>query len=201
MYVIRNISFMKTLNFLQALDQELQHRNYSLRTKKIYMYCVLSFLKYVKDDITQCNRQKIIEFILFLQKQGKAPKTLNLHKEALKFFCKEVLRQPMALDIKLSKEPKKLPVVLSRQEIAKILEATKNEKHKILLALSYGAGLRVSEVVNLRVRDINLDELTLSIRGAKGQKDRITVFPEKLQNAFHYLLEGKKAQDYVFSNA
>jgi len=73
-------------------------------------------------------------------------------------------------------------VVLSREEIEKIIGSIANAKHKLMISLAYVAGLRVSEVVNLKVRDIQLDELSIHLKNTKGKKDRVTVCPEKLKN-------------------
>ena len=78
------------------------------------MTCVRYFLSSIGYDISIINREKIIDYILFLQKQEKAPKTINLYKEAIKFFCKEILHIESDWDIKLSKIPNKLPVILSK---------------------------------------------------------------------------------------
>jgi len=85
-----------------------------------------------------------------------------------------------------------------RIEIEKILSCIKNQKHQLLIALAYGAGLRISEVINLRVLDIDFGELTLHLKEAKGKKDRITILPEKLKNGLLNLTAGKKNNDYVF---
>ena len=76
----------------------------------------------------------------------------------------------------------------------------KNPKHKLILALAYGAGLRVSEIINLRVRDIDLQELTIHPKQAKGKKDRITLLAEGLRPAIKNLTAGKNANDFVFSS-
>jgi integrase/recombinase XerD len=178
-------------DYLLLLARELQQRNYSPRTIEIYGNCLRVFLKRLNDDVAQISREKIIDFVLYLQKQGKAPKSINLYKEAIKSFVKNVLKSRIYLDIKLSKEPKKLPVVLSRFEIQKILEATTNRKHKTLLALAYAAGLRVGEVVDLRVEDVDLEQGFLHIKSAKGQKDRLTILSSKLTEDMKFLMSGK----------
>lgn len=103
-------------------------------------------------------------------------------------------------DIKLSHEAKKLPIVLSNQDIIKIIEVTNNLKHKLLLSLSYASGLRVSEIVNLKVGDINLDELTIHIKWAKWNKDRITVFSQKLKNDLWKNILYKEKNDYLIES-
>lgn len=130
-------------DYLLQLSRELQYRNYSPRTVEIYSNCLRSFLKWLNYDVSKITREKVLDFILYLQDQGKAPKTVNLYKEVIKFFCRQIIKISLGQDIKLSKEPKKLPVVLSRFEIQRLLDSTKNPKHKTLLSLAYGAGLRV----------------------------------------------------------
>ncbi|MFH1896344.1 MAG: tyrosine-type recombinase/integrase [bacterium] len=81
-----------------------------------------------------------------------------------------------------------------------ILGAVKNTKHKLLLSLAYGAGLRVSEAISLKVQDIDFHELTIHIKQAKGKKDRISVFPEKLSADIQNLITGKDKNNFVFSS-
>jgi len=97
------------------------------------------FSQIYKNDISKISKETIIDFILHLQSKNKAPKTINLYKDAVKFFTKDILKLNLDFDIKLSKEPKKLPIVLSKEEILKIIEITKNPKHKLLLSLSYAS--------------------------------------------------------------
>lgn len=88
--------------------------------------------------VFKISREKIIDFILHLQKKGKAPKTVNLYKDVIKFFCSQILKVSFAVDIKLSKEPKKLPIVLSRIELDRMFSVPQNDKHRMLLMLAYG---------------------------------------------------------------
>ena len=106
----------------------------------------------------------------------------------------------MLIEIRGAKKNKSLPVVLSRPEIEKLLEVTGNTKHRLLLSLAYGAGLRVSEVINLKVSDIDPGELTVHIKLAKGKKDRITISPERLVSDIQNLIAGKDKNDFVFSS-
>lgn len=104
------------------------------------------------------------------------------------------------IEISSAKKPKSLPTVLSRSEVNRILESTKNAKHRLLLSLAYGAGLRVSEVVSLKVQDLDVEELTVHIKQAKGQKDRISVMPESLTDSLKNLVAGKSGNDFVFAS-
>ena len=80
------------------------------------------------------------------------------------------------------------------------MKQIENPKHKLIIALSYTAGLRVSEAVNLKVKDINLDELTIHIKNAKGKKDRLTIFSEKIKLPLQKLIVLKDKNDYVFES-
>jgi integrase len=94
------------------------------------------------------------------------------------------LKIPQKINLKFAKRSKKLPIVLSREEIKNIIDAIRNPKHKLIISLAYGDGLRISEIVNLKVKDLNLEELTIHLKDAKGKKDRITIFPKKLKKSF-----------------
>lgn len=110
------------------------------------------------------------------------------------------MKIPQRINLKFAKRSKKLPIVLSREEIKSVIDAIRNPKHKLIISLAYGAGLRISEVVNFKVKDINLEELTIHLKNAKGKKDRITIFPEKIKNDLQGLIAGKNLNDYLFES-
>jgi integrase/recombinase XerD len=130
---------MQYQNYLLDLERELKYRNYSPRTFEAYSKCITYFLKYIKNDISKISKETIIDFILHLESKNKAPKTINLYKESIKFFTKDILKINLDFDIKLSHEAKKLPIILSKEEIIQIIEVIKNTKHKLLISLSYSS--------------------------------------------------------------
>ena len=186
--------------YLQKLERELKLRNYSIRTIKAYNICIDYFFKKLNKQIENITENDIINFLLFLQDNKKAPKTINLYKQAIKFFYKEILQSDIKLDIHFSKEAKKLPVVLNKNEILKILDTITNTKHKILISLSYWAWLRVSDVINLKVWDFDFENLTIHIKSWKWNKDRITIFPESLKIDIIKLVEFKKWDDILIES-
>ena len=125
--------------YLLDLERELKYRNYSPRTVIAYTACIRYFLEKIEKEPYILTKDDVIDYILFLQTQNKAPKTINLYKEAIKFFLYNIIKIPIDIDIKLSKEAKKLPIVLSKEEILELIEITKNQKHKFILALSYSS--------------------------------------------------------------
>jgi len=192
-----------TQDYLEKLSQELRLRNYSHRTIESYTTCLRYFFDFLGKEntsIKNCDRELIKKFLLQKQDRGASPQTINLYLGAIKTFYREVLKLEQRIDLRFAKKSKKLPVVLSHEEVLKIVELTKNPKHKLMIALAYGAGLRVSEVVSLKIEDININELTIHLKGAKGNKDRITVLPGKLVNDLQNLIAGKDLGTFVFES-
>jgi integrase/recombinase XerD len=186
--------------YLKKLEDELSLRKYSPKTVKAYVACVKNYLKAKGDNFGYVDIDFIKKYLLSTVEKGKSSQTTNQNLQAINFFCWNVLKYKEKIDIKFAKTPSKLPSVLSRDEIKKILSTINNEKHKLMIALAYSGGLRVSEIINLKIRDIDLAELIIHIKNAKGNKDRITVFPEKLVADVGKLIANKDFNDYVFTS-
>ncbi len=188
-------------NYFDELLRELKLRNYRPKTIKAYTNCLRKYFEFLQNRGTalQIKTEEVREFLLQKQNEGLSSQTVALYLHALGFFQRNVRNAP-PLGIKLPKKSKKLPVILSREEIQQLVASIKNFKHRTLIALAYASGLRVSEVVRLKVRDVAQSELILHIKDAKGGKDRITIIPEKLRNDFIILMAGKEADDYVFAS-
>ena len=181
-------------------EREMCLRNYSRCTIKSYLACVRHFLVYLGGDIRGVSEDKVKDFLFGLQRKGVLPQSVNIFLSAIKLFFKEVLRRSFFLNVRFARKPKRLPVFLSREEILKVLSVLKNPKHKLMISLAYAAGMRVSEVRNLKVCDLDLEQLLVHIREAKGNKDRISVVSEKLRDALKKYLEFKQSGDLVFES-
>jgi integrase/recombinase XerD len=169
-------------NYITKLEEEIKIRNYSSRTRDAYVQCVSYFLRYwVKEEeqLKIIDRDLIKKMILHLQSKGKSPKTVNVYKSAVMFFVNEVLHLRIE-KLPISAQPRKLPTILSVEEIKKLIGSYANFKHRLMIALSYGCGLRVSEVVNIKVHDIDLERQVIMIRQSKGAKDRQVLLPTSL---------------------
>lgn len=185
---------------LDKTTKELNIRNYSPQTIKSYTYGLKEYFSYKQRDLESLNIENIKNFLLLSQKRGVSAQTRNLFLNAVKFFYLNVVKTTQKFEIKSAKKNKYLPVVLSMDEIDKILAATKNAKHRLLLSIAYGSGLRVSEVINIKTQDIDLAELTIHLKQAKGKKDRITIFPEKIKSDIEHLIAGKDKNEFVFAS-
>lgn len=185
---------------LKRTEDVLKVRNYSRSTAKSYLACLREYLGLKHYDFQNPDTEHIKRFLIDKQESGYSSQTINLYLNAIKFYYYKVAKSYKKIDLQFAKRSKKLPVVLSREEIDKLLGVIPNRKHRLLVALAYGAGLRVSEAVGLRVRDVNLNELTLHLKEAKGKKDRISLISEKLYEELSAQMLGKEGGEYVFGS-
>ena len=188
------------MKILEKTENLLKLRGYSSKTRKSYLFYISEYLEFSKKKKIEDKNEAIENFLLAKQKKGNSGQTINLALNAVKFLYREVLKSKDSIDFRCSKKSKKLPIVLSRKEIKKIILEIKNQKHKLMISLGYAGGLRVSEIIDLKVMDIDLGELTIHLKSAKGKKDRITVFPEKLKIDFQNLMAGKSNNDFIFES-
>jgi integrase/recombinase XerD len=186
--------------YLKKMEDELKLRRYSPKTIKSYTSCVGEYLRAKGKDFEKVDIDFIKKFLLAKVDKGVSAQTTNQSLQAINFFCWNVLGYQGKIDVKFAKTPSKLPIVLSHDEIQTILETITNKKHNLMVALAYAGGLRVSEVVDMKIKDINLAELTIHIKGAKGNKDRITLLPEKLIENIHQLIANRDFNDYTFAS-
>ncbi len=187
-------------DLLKQTENLLKLRNYSPKTRKSYLLYIKQYLDFAKKNNFKDKQEAVENFLLERVEKNNSPQTVNLALNAIKFLYKEVLKNNTKIDLKFAKKSKRLPVVLSREEISQILENITNQKYKLAVTLAYAGGLRISEIQNLKVQDIDLEELTVHIKNAKGKKDRITVFPEKLKTDFQNLMAGKSNKHFVVSS-
>lgn len=191
---------MNLKELLGKIENELKLRGYSRKTIKSYLTCLLDYFKFIKNVKKDPDIALIKKYLLKKQERGQSGQTINLYLNAIKYFYREICKSSANVNLKYSKISNKLPVVLSKNEIERIISSIKNQKHKLLIALSYGAGFRVSEAINLKIKDVNLEELTIHLKGAKGNKDRITIFPEKIRPELTELIALRNSNDYVFAS-
>lgn len=183
---------------IAQMAQELRIRGFSRATVVAYCYAVQKFLSYVGADIVEAGSDDVKSFIDDLLKEGRSARTCNLALNAIKFFFKIVLKQPLDGPLPTVKRPKTLPIVFSQEEIRQLLAVVKNKKHHLLLSLAYGAGLRVSEVVKLKVDNIDFARNLLMIRQAKGGKDRLSLIPIKLVDDLKEICGLRRGDELVF---
>ena len=166
----------------QRMTEDLNIRNYSPRTVVIYTRCVAAFAKHFNKSPDQLGIEHIREYQSFLVETKKASWTwYNQTVCALRFLYRVTLGRPELIEhIPFPKQEKKLPIVLSRQELELFFDAVGYQKHRTILMTMYAAGLRISEALALRVGDIDGSRMTIFVRQGKGKRDRYTILSPTL---------------------
>jgi len=163
---------------LQKLVRELEIRNFSIKTITSYRRSVEKYIMYAQNKgYTEDTLKDYLQTMI--KKQN--PSTVSANLSAIEFFFEKVLNH--TIKISHPKRNKSLPVILSKEEIKSMIDATSNIKHKLIIKVLYGCGLRVSELLKLKKDDLNFQEGLLHIKLAKGRKDRFVKIPESLNNS------------------
>ncbi len=181
--------------------QEMKLRNFSSQTIKSYTYYITEILKYTRKSPRDINSQDIKDFLEKLVDQNKSASTLNIAYSALKLYFEKILQRRFFIFLPRARAEKKLPIVFTKKEIEKLLNAINNRKHKLIISLIYSAGLRVSEVVKIKVQDLDFENNTLFIKQSKGKKDRITIFAKKLGTELKKYIKDNNIQGNLFKNS
>lgn len=186
---------------LQRMQDLLTLKGYSPNTLRTYSLELAQLLYLLKDyPIDHLTPERLRSYILYCIKELKLTENqVHSRFNAIKFYFEQVLgRETFTMDIPRPKKPASLPKVLSKGEVRRLLAATDNPKHQLILQLCYGMGLRVSEIVQLKIEDIDTERLQVHIRSAKGKKDRYVNLPELVLDALQAYLKEFKPEEYLF---
>ena len=196
----------------QEYIEKLVIKRYSLSTAKTYISFFEAFINYYKNiDLMQLGEEQIRKYILIHIKNGKSDSYINQLINSIKFYYEMVLDMPNRFYyIERPKPKERLPEVLDKTEILKIINSTNNLKHRCILSVIYSAGLRVSELLELKHTDIDSKRMVIRVEDSKGGKDRYTLLSknvlEELRRYFieyrpsTYLFEGVKNNKYSTSS-
>ena len=165
----------------QAMIDAMEIRGFSTRTHHSYLDAVIGLATHYRRSPERINAEDIQDYFLYLVKERQlAPASCRLALNGIVFLYREVLHQPFQIKIQIPKRLQRIPELLTRQEIGAIFAACLNRKHRMMLKVCYGCGLRVSELVHLKVRDIDSERGLLRIDQGKGAKDRLVENPPAL---------------------
>jgi site-specific recombinase XerD len=177
---------------------------YKEKTAKCYRNSLLQFLKYFGYlDFDEITNEDIRKFLHQLNKNNQiSVSTINQYINALKFYYIDVLKREIPFQyIYRPKNSKKLVRVLDSEQIERLLGSISNLKHQCIIALEYSAGLRIGEVINLKVNQLNFKTGEIFVFAEKGQKERITLLADSLKNVLKEYIEQYKPKDYLFEGA
>jgi integrase/recombinase XerD len=165
----------------QRMIDDMTARRFKEKVQKDYVRHVRNFAAFLRRSPDTATSEDVRSFQLHLAKQQIGAPTINSAIAALRFFFNVTLERPdLVRHLKTVHEPRKAPVVLSQEEVVRLLEAATGLKYKAAFSVAYGAGLRVSEVVALRVSDIDSERMTLRVEQGKGQRDRYVMLSPQL---------------------
>jgi len=175
-------------------------RGFSDNTIKTYITVNTLFLKWVKKQPEEVLEQDIKDYLADLISKDMATSSIALKKAALKFLYDEVLKKSI-VNLKTPKIPRKIPVILTKEEIRNLIDAASNPKSKLIIQFLYSTGLRLSELIKLKVDDLEMGERVGWVRKGKGNKDRIFILSNTLTRELDkYLLTLKEDGKYLFPN-
>jgi integrase/recombinase XerD len=183
----------------EVLVQEMKLRNFSKKTIKAYLYHNKVFLDFIKKSAREISGKDIRNYLLFLIEKQKSSSTINLIHNALAFYYGKILRKKVK-DIAFQKREQKIKTIASQADIKKMLAVTTNLKHKLLISFLYASGLRCSEVIKVKICEIDFDQRTLLVRQGKGKKDRITILSNSLiKEIKEYSRKRVEKSEYLFT--
>ncbi len=180
--------------------EQLELKRYSFSTCRSYIHLFGEFIRYYGDkDLLEISERDIRSYLHQIVKQGKSFSLQNQAINSIKFYYEQVLDMPQRFyDIERPRPEKKLPTVLSENEVARVVEQAVNLKHKAIIVTIYSCGLRLSELLNLKFADIQSDRNIVLVRQGKGRKDRTTVLSDiTLALLRRYYLE-HRPKEYMF---
>ena len=185
---------------LKKLETELKLRGFSKKTISAYIFHNQKFLDYIKKESGKVSEDDIKAYLAYLMSDKQLqPSSVNIAISALRFFYKDVLEKDIFNKIKTPKQDKKLPTVLTKDEVKSLIISTRNKKHRLLIEFLYASGLRVSEAVSMKTRDLDLNERIGLVRLGKGKKDRIIILSHKLVENIEKYLKKRKKKGYKSS--
>jgi len=192
---------MKKSHLISKYEHQLTLKNYSKNTLKAYLNGLNIFLEYLSSNqVSEVSSKELDLFFHYCKKeQGYSYSMMKQLLASVKFLYEEVLSKDVDFNFNIKmKKPSRIPVVLSVQEVERLLKSFTNLKHKSIFTLIYSAGLRIGELLNLKIRDIDSDRMQIRINQGKGQKDRYSLLSPKVLLLLREYVSEYKPKEYLF---
>lgn len=186
----------------RKMIRAMELNNLSANTQRAYLAAVSGLAKHYRRSPSEISKEMIEDYLLFLKNdKGNAPNSCGLVLTGLRFFYNNVMQQQVAVNYSIGKKPRKLPSVLSMQQVSKIIEAPSNLKHRLILMTTYAAGLRASEVIALKAEHIDSERMLIKVVDAKGRKDRYTMLSTRLLDELRRYYRKYRPKTYLFPSS
>jgi len=184
----QNVVVRRSKKFFEVVREELRLRNYSQKTAKAYLSCLRQFVRYFQPRHPRAlNDEEIRRYLLYLLEAKKQTAgTVNQVLSAIRFLYIELYKRPFTVrDLPRPRRDRKLPDVLNSEEVLRIFGTISNLKHRTMIMLAYATGVRVAELVRIRIEDIDVQRGLIHVRRGKRSKDRYTILPSSLLPVLH----------------
>ena len=183
----------------QRMIDDMTARRFGERTQRDYVRHVRTFAAFLGRSPDTATGEDLRRYQLHMAQQPVSPWSINSAIAALRFFFIVTLGRPdLVRPLRLVTEPRKTPIVLSQEEVARLIEAAPGLKYRAALSVAYGAGLRVSEVANLKVSDIDSQRMMLRVEQGKGQRDRDVMLSPRLLELLREWWKAARPQVWLF---
>jgi site-specific recombinase XerD len=183
----------------EKMIAEMKLRNFAARTQKSYVAAMVGLAKHYWQFPDQLTQEQIRTYLLHLQERGLSSSSLNVNISGLRFFYQQVLgwnREQFFLPRR--KRSWRLPEVLSPREVERLLEAAVKLRDRCLLMTAYSAGLRVDELIHLKLSDIDAERMMIRVEQGKGKKDRYTILSQRLLGELRRYKQAYQPVSWVF---
>lgn len=174
-------------------------KDFPPRTQESYLAAVAGLAKFYMKSPDQLSQKEVEDYLLHLKVMGKSSSTRNVALCGIRFLLEQTLDEaPIRLNIPKRRQPKILPEVLSRGEVPRVIDAPANLKHRVMLMTAYSAGLRLSEIVNLKVSHIDSAQMMIRVEQGKGRKDRYTLLSSRLLEELRSYWKVYRPESWLF---
>ena len=191
------------MGYLHEAENELVLQGYSKNTIKTYSYYLSLFFKHFPDkNVLELSNENLKSYFLdFIEQKNPSYSARSQNINAIKFFYEKVLKRPKTVfDLPRPRKPKILPKAMSRNEVFKLLSVISNLKHKAILHIIYSGGLRLSELLNLKIEDVDSERMLIHIKGGKGKKERTTILGHNCLLQLREYYRSYKPQIWLFES-
>jgi len=186
----------------EQMIRAMELKNLSKHTQRAYLAAVNGLARHYHRSPDEITEQMVDDYLLHLKNEkGCAPNSRGLALTGIRFFFRYVVQKEFSVDYRVRKIPRKLPIVLTMEQVWNVISAPKNLKHRLILMTTYSAGLRASEVIALKPEHIDSKRMLIKVVCGKGQKDRYTMLSKKLLAELRAYYKAHRPQTYLFPSA
>jgi integrase/recombinase XerD len=186
----------------QKMIRAMELRNLSNHSQRAYLAAVTGIARHYRRSPDKITNKMIEDYLLYLKNEkGNSPNSCGSVLTGLRFFYKNVMKKEISIGYSVRKIPRKLPTVLTKEQVWKITCAPQNLKHRLILMTTYAAGLRASEVIALKPKHIESERMLIKVEDGKGRKDRYTMLSVKLLDELRHYYRKFHPKTYLFPSS